>query len=152
MTRFEPAHVLLEGGFTVGGAVEEVFGLFSPAGERLWVPEWEPEFLRPADPGWEEGQVFRTVEEQGEAVWVVGRLDRASHRVRYHRVEPGRYVATVEVVCRAAGEAMTEVATTYGFLGLSPSGNQEIGAMSQADYDAKMRRWAGWIEGHLSRR
>jgi len=52
---------------------------FSPLGERLWVPDWEPEILHPPGESWAQGLIFRTREEKGDAVWLVTALDRAGH-------------------------------------------------------------------------
>jgi hypothetical protein len=145
MEPFRARTVTFRGRLVAAAAIDEVFPLFSPEGEKLWVPGWEPEFLHPPDPAWEEGQIFRTREETGEAVWVVTRLDRGEHRAEYHRVEPGRYVARVEVRCRPLDERRTEVSTAYTFVGLSESGNREIAAMTREAYDAKMSRWSDWI-------
>ena len=108
-----------EGGLTVEGPLHQVFPLFSPEGERAWVPGWDPELLHPRDTPWAEGQIFRTREERGEAIWIVTRLQRSDYRVEYHRVEPGRYVARVRVACADAGAGVTVVLTSYAFLGLS---------------------------------
>lgn len=133
------------GGFAVAAPVGSVFPLFSPEGERRWVPGWDPELLHPPGAAWEEEMIFRTREEKGDAVWVVTRLAPGEHRVTYHRVEPGRWVARVEVRCTRIDDRRTDVRTSYRFLGLSPDGNAEIEAMTQAAYDAKMQRWSGWI-------
>ncbi|MBI1747944.1 MAG: hypothetical protein HYR55_15355 [Acidobacteria bacterium] len=142
----------LTGSIVLGGAVDEVFRLFSPLGEKQWVPEWDPQILHPVEAEWEEGLIFRTREETGEAVWIVTRLDFALHKVTYHRVEPGRYVARIDVSCRALGQRSTEATIVYAFVGLSDRGNREIAAMTQNDYDAKMVRWQKWITAHLEAR
>ena len=152
MTRFRPRAVTLRGSLVAEAEVGVVFPLFSPEGERVWVPEWDPELLHPPGVEWEEGQIFRTQEERGEAVWVVTRLDRAERHVQYHRVEPGRYVAHIVVRCRPLADRRTEVETAYAFVGLSEAGNREIDAMTQAAYDAKMSRWSEWIARHLAGR
>jgi hypothetical protein len=113
----------LEGGFFMAGPVDTVFELFSPLGEKAWVPGWDPELIHPPGVSWERGLVFRTRQERGEAIWIVTALDRRRREVEYHRVEPGRYVARVSVVCTARGERETDVRVTYGFVGLSPAGN-----------------------------
>src|SRR5512144_2204720 len=100
---FAASSVELTGGFTVSAPVGMAFDLFSPVGERGWVPGWSPELLHPAGVEWEQGLIFRTQEELGEAVWVVTALDRERHAVEYYRVEPGRYVARVRVRCQAQG-------------------------------------------------
>ena len=145
-----PASVELDGGFTVAAPTEEAFGLFSPEGEKLWVPGWAPELLYPPRREWQAGLIFRTQEELGEAVWVVATLDRLRHEVEYYRVEVGRYVARVRVRCQARGAEETDVAVTYTFVGLSEAGNQEIAAMSEAVFEQKMKRWQGWISTYLS--
>ena len=152
MTRFTSKFVSLVGSFTVADSVEEAFQLFSPVGEKAWVPGWDPELLHPPGVDWERGLIFRTREETGDAVWVVTHLNRTAHQVEYHRVEPGRYVAHITVRCTPTGGGRTDVSTAYEFVGLSDSGNAEIGAMSQEAYAEKMQRWAGWISDHLGRR
>lgn len=137
------------GEFTLPASVDDAFPLFSPRGERLWVPGWDPEVLHPPESDWREGQVFRTREERGEAVWVITRLDSVRHWVEYHRVEPGRYVAHIVVRCRELPNRRTHVSTAYSFVGVSEIGNQDIAAMTQEAYDAKMLRWSEWIHKHL---
>ena len=58
------------GKLVVRAPIERAFPLFSPPGELHWVPGWNPEFVEPPVSSWEEGQVFRTQEERGEAIWV----------------------------------------------------------------------------------
>jgi hypothetical protein len=149
---FAAASVELTGGFLVPERVPVVFELFSPNGERKWVPGWNPELLHPPKAEWERGLIFRTREELGDAVWVVTVLDRGSHEVEYYRVEASRYVARVRVRCRAQGSTQTDVSVVYTFVSLSDAGNREIAEMSHAAYEQKMKRWQGWICGYLSSR
>jgi hypothetical protein len=148
---FAPRSVELSGAFTLAVPPEEAFPLFSPLGERLWVPGWDPELLHPPGASWERGLVFRTAEGRGEAVWIVTALDRQRHEVEYHRVEAGRYVARVTVHCRPHASRQTEVHVSYLFVGLSEPGNEDVAAMSPQLYQEKMRRWQEWIGRHLSR-
>ena len=151
MPLFVPAAIEFTGRIVLVGAVERIFPLLSPLGEKLWVPGWDPRIFHPAGAEWEEGMVFLTREERGEAIWFVARLDRASHEVVYHRVEPGRYLARIDVRCREAWSGRTEVTVRYSFMGLSEEGNREIAAMTQEDYDAKMGRWKQWLRTALRR-
>lgn len=146
MSEFVARSVEFRGGLTVAGPVEQVFELFSPLGEKLWVPEWNPELLHPPDASWARGLIFRTQEEKGEAVWVVTALEREAHEVEYYRVEAGRYVARVKVACRTRADGQTQVDTTYSFVGLSPEGNADIGLMTNELYAEKMKRWERWIQ------
>jgi hypothetical protein len=150
MPEFVPRSVVLKGRLTVAAPLARAFELFSPEGERLWVPGWDPEILYPPGAAWVEGLIFRTKEETGDAIWVVSRLDPFFHRVTYHRVEPGRYVARITVQCDPGLPNSTNVTTTYTFTGLSPSGNEEIARLTQDSYDAKMARWSAWIGASLN--
>lgn len=150
MPDFTANRIELTGGFTLAAPPDRVFWLFSPRGEEHWVSGWRPELLHPADGSWEEGQVFRTPEQYGDAVWVVALLDRDAHAVTYYRGEPGRYVVRVEVSCRAAGADASDVRVSYAFVGLSGEGNREIAAMTQAEHDAKMERWREAIGRYLA--
>jgi hypothetical protein len=125
---------------------EAAFELFSPLGEKRWVPGWDPELIHPPGVAWERGLIFRTREDRGEAIWVVTALDHGRHEVEYHRVEAGRYVARVNVLCSAGPDRGTEVRVTYTFVGLSEMGNEDIAAMSPQAYEEKLRRWKGWIQ------
>jgi len=147
---FAPASIDLRGGFVISASLDTAFELFSPEGERLWVPGWNPELLHPAGVAWARGLIFRTQEELGEAVWVVTGLDRERHEVEYCRVESRRYVARVRVHCRALGAAQTEAGVGYTFVGLSEPGNREIAAMSETAFDEKMKRWEKWIGAYLA--
>jgi len=149
MAAFVPRSIVLIGRVKLSASVGQAFQMFSPLGEKLWVPGWDPELLYPPNVAWEEGLIFRTREETGDAVWIVTRLDASGHRVVYHRVEPGRYVARIDVRCGAVADDFTEATTAYSFVGLSESGNDEIAAMTQDSYDEKMDRWTNWINQYF---
>jgi hypothetical protein len=146
---FRSRSVTLCGGFAIACPIERAFPLFSPLGEKDWVPGWNPTLLHPPGVDWALGQVFTTQEETGEAVWVVTRLDREGHEAAYARVEPGHYVAQVRVRCEARDAARTDVQVEYTFVGLSDEGNATIAAMSEDAYVQKMTRWREAIEAHL---
>jgi hypothetical protein len=143
---FVPRTIELHGRFELDAPVGPVFHLFSPLGERLWVPDWQPELLHPFGASWERGQVFRTDEGGGEAVWVVTELDPVAHQVEYHRVLSARYVARVSVRCETLPGERTAVEVSYGYVGLSDAGNAEIAIMTPEAFTQKMARWKEWIE------
>jgi hypothetical protein len=142
---FTARSIELQGGFTLPAPPEATFELFSPLGEKAWVPGWDPEIVHPPGASWERGLIFRTREERGDAIWIVTALDRERHEVEYFRVEAGRYVARVHVRCSTHIGGGTGVRVTYTFVGLSEAGNEEIAAMSAQAYEEKLRRWQGWI-------
>ncbi len=147
MHDFIAASVEFTGELAVALPVDRAFELFSPLGEKRWVPGWDPELLHPPGVSWARGQIFRTREETGDAVWIVTAHDRGAHDVEYHRVESHRYVARVRVCCSAEDPLRTRVTVSYAFVGLSPDGNAEIARMTASDHAAKMERWERWIAG-----
>lgn len=149
---FFPRSVRHAGEILLDGRLDEVFTLFSPLGERLWVPDWNPEILYPPDRSWRQGALFRTMEKTGEAIWIVTRHDRHRSQVEYHRVEPGWWVARVEVSCTSASAHLTRAKVIYEFVGLSEQGNAEIRTMSAEAYAQKMARWTEWINHHLAQK
>ena len=149
MDAFRPSTASFTGRLSVQADPVDAFPLFSPQGERSWVPGWNPEILSSRGGEWRQGQIFRTRDEHGEAIWVVSRLDLKIHEVEYHRVQSGRYVAQVVVRCRPSGRQRSEVTVSYSFVGLSATGNREIEAMTQGAHDEKLECWARWIAGHL---
>ncbi len=151
MAPFTPRAVRLAGGFTVATDADTAFPLFSPLGEKAWVPGWAPDLIHPAGVDWAEGLIFKTREELGDAIWVVSRLDWAGHHVEYYRVEPERYVVRIIVDCTPAAERTTSVSVVYEFAGLSERGNADIAAMSGEAYAAKMIRWSQMIGAILQR-
>ena len=131
--------------------VDEAFPLFSPLGEKAWVPEWEPELVHPPGEEWCEGQVFRTVHDGQESVWFVARLDRAGHEVVYHRVDIGLSATSVTVHCSASGPDAAVAKVDYRFVGLSGEGNSFVREQTQEAFDAKFARWEKWIAEALAR-
>ena len=151
MSPFTSQSRRLAGRVQVAAPIAQAFPLFSPLGEKAWVPGWDPELLHPSGANWTEGLIFRTRGESGDAIWVVTRLDRSAWSVQYHRVEPDLYVARVSVQCTPLTDVVTEAAIEYEFVGLSERGNLEIARMTQDAYAEKMTRWSSWIAGALAR-
>lgn len=149
MTSFAAESKTLKGQIRLSAPVSDAFRMFSPLGEKLWVPGWNPELLHPASATWQEQMIFRTREETGDAIWIITELDMSAHHVIYHRVEPGRYVTRILVDCTASADDITEARVEYSFVGLSETGNREIADMTQDAYDAKMACWEMWINDYF---
>jgi hypothetical protein len=87
----------------------DALALFTPAGEREWVPGWDPHF--PAGEDTSPGTAFTT----HGTYWVVA--DRTPSSMRYARITPGVHAGTVEVRCEPAGTA-TRAHVTYDLTAL----------------------------------
>jgi hypothetical protein len=142
MTEHRSIH--LEGGFSLSEPIDVAFPLFSPLGEKAWVPGWEPELIHPPGSQWAEGLMFRTPGLPNPAIWVVARLE--NHHVRYNRYEMPDLVVSVDVECKSLGERSTAVTVGYSFVSLTAAGDEAVAAMSERRYEQKMRDWKRLIE------
>lgn len=122
--------------------VENAFPLFTPAGEKLWLAEWAPEFLHPADGRTETGMVFRTNHGGEETLWSCIGFKPEQHRIRYVRVSPATRFATLSVHCTAASPATTRVEITYAITALTPDGMRMLDAMTPVEFARNIEQWA----------
>jgi hypothetical protein len=81
-------HVERRHSIVLSGSIDCVFPLFTPAGEKLWVEGWDPEFLHPTSGEICEGMVFRTSHRGEVTLWACINWSPSAHRVRYARVTP----------------------------------------------------------------
>jgi hypothetical protein len=98
--------------------------LFTPEGERSWVPHWDPAY-----PGGRDGPVFTT--DGGATVWL------ALGGLRYARVTPGLQAGIVAVRCEREG-AGTRAHVEYDLTALSPAADL---AGFGAGFAGRMREW-----------
>ena len=117
---------------------ERAVYLFTPVGERLWAPGWEPSFpAGEAGDGSDAGTVFVTDAGGGTTLWVV--VERGEGRVRYARVAPGVSAGTVAVRVRPAGKG-SEAEVAYDLTALSEEGDAALAEL-EAGYDAFLAEW-----------
>ena len=116
--------------------------LFTPEGERDWVPGWDPAY--PVGDGRElaPGLVFETASAAGRTTWVVIRSE--PREVAYGRVLPGDHAGTVAVRCEPDGDgAVAHV--TYHLTALGLDGARRL-AEFEAEYPRFMTVWEELIE------
>ena len=109
---------------------DEALHLFTPAGERDWVPGWDPTF--PAGEDTAPGTTFLTHE---QTIWVIA--DRTPTSMRYARITPGVHAGTVEVRCEAAGTT-TRAHVTYDLTTLT---DDDTLARFATDFPAMLAEW-----------
>src|SRR5210317_427334 len=87
--------------FEIAQPVEDLFPLFSPEGEKLWVPGWDYEnIMGTADLA--EDYVFLTESHDhvsGKAIWLVKKYEPEAWLVQFYRIEPEDKVGVVTVQC-----------------------------------------------------
>ena len=120
----------------------EALSLFTPEGERDWVPGWDPEPVHaPGGSLSREGAVFRTAHGGEETVWLVLRVDPSEGVADYVRITPGSRLGTVHVRCREDGVGGSVVEITYRLTALSPAGAEVLEAITPAVFEADIGGW-----------
>ncbi len=148
---FAPAHVLRSATIRLDAPPERVFPLFTPLGERAWVPGWEPRFVWPADGEARTGAVFTTrARGEPETIWTIAHHDAERFHVVYARTTPGVRAGRVEVRCTPAGDGRTEAEVTYTFTGLSQRGNDLLTALTEDGYRRFIGGWQTAINAYLA--
>ena len=131
--------------------IADCFPLFTPLGERDWVPGWQPRFLWPADGHTQKGMVFITGEGSEETFWTVVDFDEAQHYARYARITPGSRSVLVEIQCAATGPGETDVEVRYALTGHNEAGNDAVHTFA-AGFPAMIEEWRTLILSWISRK
>jgi hypothetical protein len=123
--------------------------LFTPAGEELWIDDWKPHYIRPADGRTEAGMVFTTGLGNDFTVWTLIDFDRERGYSRYARVTPALRTGFVEVICTPVSAEETQVRVSYTLTALTPAGAASLEAYEGQAYVTMIEGWRQLIEARL---
>jgi hypothetical protein len=144
--------VVRTGEVAVSAPPDVAFPLFTPAGEKLWVAGWDPDFHLPAAGEAVAGGAFSTVGADGRtAHWVIVDWRPERHGVRYARITPGLRGGTVEVECRAAGAGGTVARVTYDLVAFSDEGDTDLAGWTEEWFRDYLAGWEREIAAFLLR-
>jgi hypothetical protein len=131
----------------------QVFPLFTPTGEKLWVNGWDPEAVYPESGATEKGMVFKTGRPDGaHSVWIMTEHDPENLRVAYVRVTAGSDVCVVAVRCDPGPEGGTRAHVAYTLTALGERGSEYLAEdFSEERYQERMEAWEEAITRYLSR-
>ncbi|MCQ3932713.1 MAG: SRPBCC family protein [Chloroflexi bacterium] len=131
--------------------IEQVFPLFTPVKEKLWLAQWQFTPIYHTTKSLEEaGAVFKTQHgDQSEEFWVMADYDPQQHRVQYVRFLPDLLLTTIDIQCLAMGDK-TRVTVTYTRTGLSEAGNAKLASITAESYREQMAFWQHAIEHYLA--
>ena len=133
-----------QGEFVIDLRRADAFKLFTAAGERLWVPGWDPNLLGALPQ--HDGLVFLTVNGSDQTIWTVLSSNIDAGHVRYSRVTPGVSAGIVEVAATSEGEG-TRVRVSYDLTALTPEDEEALEPYSEENFAAMMKRWKELIDG-----
>jgi hypothetical protein len=144
------SRIQASGELSVAVPLAVAVGLFTPEGDRAWVPGWDPVY--PAGESSEEaGTVFLSYVGGVETIWVVLGIDRDGGETAYARVTPGQHAGTVRVRCRANRDSATHATVTYDMSVLPGARGDATGAYASQRFGEMLDEWRALIELHVER-
>ena len=150
--QFAAVHAQRTAALRLAAPPAQAFPLFTPIGEKLWTPEWNPQPYYPPSGEPEVGAVFVTQHQHDPlSVWVIAQYDPAQSLISYARVTPGATAGLIQVQCRAEGDGMTLATVTYTLTSLGEAGVQRLAAFTEGHYRHMMAEWEAAINACLER-
>jgi hypothetical protein len=129
--------------FEISQSIDTLFPLFSPEGEKLWVPGWDYENIM-STTNLHEDYVFLTKNHDHastDAIWLVKKYEPESYRVQFYKVEPEDKIGIITVQCAELNNSRTKVQVTYQYIGLSEKGNEFVAKFSTSEYENFIAEW-----------
>jgi hypothetical protein len=135
---------------TIELPVQQCQMLFTPAGEELWVDDWAPRYLHPADGHTAKGMAFMTGSADELTVWTLAEFSQSPHRACYLRVTPALRWGFVEVACTPCDAQATQVTVTYTMRALNAAGAETLKGFEPAPFAAMIDHWKECIDQRMS--
>lgn len=129
--------------FEISQPIDQVFPLFSPEGEKRWVPHWDYRNVM-GNTELSEDYVFLTRSHDhasADAIWLVKRYVPEAWLIQFYRVEPEDKVGVVTVQCSATGDRSTHVEVTYEYIPLSEKGREFVDSFTMERYEKFINDW-----------
>ena len=138
--------------FNIDYPIAELFPLFSPEGEKLWVPGWDYENVM-GKTELSEDYVFLTKTHDhlaSDAIWIVKAYDPESYFVQFYKIEPEYKVGVVTVQCTELSTTITNVQVTYKYQALSTLGEEFIAGFSEKAYEEFIGEWQRLLTNYIN--
>ena len=138
--------------FEIAQPIEALFPLFSPEGEKWWVPGWDyVNIMGTTDLS--EDYIFLTQSHDHastQAIWLVKRYDPAAYLVQYYKVEPEDKVGIVTVRCVKQATDRTQVQVSYEYIALADKGRHFIESFTAEAYQAFIAEWETLLQRYFA--
>lgn len=122
--------------------------LFTPEGERSWVPGWKPVY--PDGVASESaGTVFTTATDGVTTIWTIIEIDRTSGAAAYSRVTPGLHAGIVRVWCVDAGFGRCAAKVAYDMTSLADDPSV-LAEYAEPAFDRMMTEWSTAVAASLA--
>ena len=137
--------------FEIEIPIEDLFPLFSPEGEKDWVPGWDYENVMGTTELSEDYVFLTKSHDHGtrDAIWIVKKYDVNSHFVQFYKIEPKDKIGVVTVKCTKIKEKKTIVQVTYKYIALSQSGENFISEFNESVYEEFISKWQTLLSNYF---
>jgi hypothetical protein len=137
--------------FEMEAPIADLFPLFSPEGEKRWVPGWDYVNVMGTTELSEDYVFLTKSHDHGttEAIWIVKTYDPRAHLVEFYKIEPGEKIGVVTVRCTETVSETTKVTVTYKYTALSESGQRFVSEFNAGVYEDYIREWQTLLESHF---
>lgn len=131
--------------------VADLFPMFSPEGEKLWVSGWDYQNVMGTTQLSEDYIFLTETHDHGakKAIWIVKRYEPNLHFVQFYRIEPEEKVGVVTVVCTELEATKTKVQVTYKYVALSASGEKFVVGFSESFFEEFINEWETLLLQHF---
>lgn len=144
------AHTRTAFDFTVNAPLEQAAPLFGADKERMWAPEWDPQFVYPNPAHDQQGMVFQVAHGERTSTWVNTAFDLAGGHIQYAYVLANAMVTSIDIRLTRAGPSKTHVAVVYERTALMPEANDHVQHFAANDAKAD-KEWEEQINGYLAK-
>ena len=129
--------------FEIALPIAELFPLFSPEGEKNWVPGWDYKNVMGATELSEDYVFLTRTHDHGttDAIWIVKKYEPQSHFVQFYKIEPADKIGVVTVECTELEAERTRVQVTYKYMALSATGETFLSEFSESAYEQFIHEW-----------
>jgi hypothetical protein len=136
--------------FTANSPMSEVAPLFGAEKERVWAPNWNPQFVHPLPAADEEGMVFSVAHDHLRSVWVNTVFDEKNGRIQYVYVIPDALatVITLQLTPQSDGMA-TLVEVQYDRTALSAEADEHVRLLADGDRRSGLE-WEKQVNDYLA--
>ena len=137
--------------FILDFPISKLFQLFSPEGEKLWVPGWDYENVMGKTDLCED-YIFLTKthdHSSSDAIWIVKAYNPESYLVKFYKIEPGYKVGVVTVQCTELNPTNTNIQVTYKYQALSTTGEEFIAGFNERAYEEFIGEWQRLLTNYI---
>jgi hypothetical protein len=134
--------------FVIDAAEDKAFPLFGAERERVWAPDWKPQFVHPLPAEDVTGAVFRVRHGHHDAIWVNTAFDKADGHIQYAYFLPDVMVTLIDIQLVPLSGEHTQATVIYERTALSANANVMVA--QHGERDSRMGpEWQAQINGYL---